>query len=139
MNDEYGDSAVSARPLLSALGDRHAETSALFYREPLTTGDEVAPGVYLPSTKDLLGTPQSSAEPQRRLMSIWSLINYEVDTWRTPPGEQDHARSADVESWLQEMGTADTTSGTLRRAFDTDGAVGTAIRQSTTTPLSATP
>jgi hypothetical protein len=76
------------------------------YRHPWKTGERpenIKHDRYIPSTPDLIGSPDDPPQPQRELLSLWALVNLQTDTWRAPPSGSDPLGIAPLASWLKRL------------------------------------
>ncbi len=73
----------TADPLRSILASRVLAFD-LAYRQPWRNGEDrgkVEHDYYIPSAGDLVGVPGSAPKPDRQLLSLWALVNLQLDTW----------------------------------------------------------
>lgn len=66
--------------------------------------DYVGHDRYLPSTRDLVGTPNDKPETPRDLLSLWSLLNLQLDTtWNKRDKPGDRLNLAPLAAWLRQL------------------------------------
>lgn len=107
------------RPLLSGPSTNCDRCFEMTYLQPLLPGDQKpqADGrYYVPATAELLGQASDRTQLNRNFLSLWALLNLEIDDWQSFDGKQnrlDAEATPPLVKWLLQWEVA-----TQLRAID---------------------